>query len=71
MCASHTRWEKAFWVSTHEEYYTGVVREEDNVGEGGVRCETGVLEHLTVGNELEHVAMGPIPAMGPIKGPGA
>ncbi|KAJ8639046.1 hypothetical protein MRB53_015740 [Persea americana] len=47
------------------------VREEDGVGEGGVRRETGALEHLTVENELEHVGMGPVPAVGLIEGPGS
>ena len=62
---------KAFWVSTHVEYYTGVVREEDGIGEGRVHRERGVLEHLTIGNELEHVGVGPVLAVGPIEGPGA
>ena len=71
MCASRTGWENAFWVSTNGEYYAIVVREEDGVGEGGVRRETGALEHLTVENELEHVGMGPVPAVGLIEGPGS
>ena len=67
MCTSRTKRENAFGVSTHGEYYTVVVREEDNVGKGGVRHDTGELVQLTVENEPEHVEVGPVPAMGPIE----
>ena len=62
---------KKFWVLIHGKYYVGVVREEDGVNEGGICGETGVLEHLTVENELEHVGVGSKLAVGPIEDPGA
>ncbi|KAJ8650754.1 hypothetical protein MRB53_003777 [Persea americana] len=45
--------------------------EEDGVSEGRVHCETRALEHLTLENELEHVGVGSVPAVGPIECPGA
>ncbi|KAJ8628695.1 hypothetical protein MRB53_022018 [Persea americana] len=71
VCASRTGREKAFWALTQGKYYARVVKEEDGVGEGGVLRETGVLKHLTVENEFEHVGVGLVPVVRPIESPGA
>lgn len=58
-------------VEESEGVDSGVVGEVDGVGTCGVRSEAGVLEDPTVENELEHVGVGSVPAVGSVVGLGA